>query len=198
MMFNDPLGWFPGQLFNDTFTILFFLVFTVDNIVPRLIGAGKTKPAASSDRGSYLLINASVVVAFGVGVYLRIKDIGTLSGFFQWLGLLLIVAGSAFREWALIKLGRYFSRTVQIASGHKVIQDGPYKWIRHPAYTGMILTDVGFVMGIGSWLGALLTLIIMTLSTLYRIGVEEKVLADALGEEYGGYRKRTWKLFPGW
>jgi protein-S-isoprenylcysteine O-methyltransferase Ste14 len=197
-MFKDLFGWFPNKFFTDTFTILFFLVYIVDYIVPRVIGAGKARPNANSDRGSYILLSVAVVIAFWVSIYLRLKDIGTFSGFFQWLGLLLVVSGSAFREWALIKLGRYFSRTVQVDAGQRVIQEGPYKWIRHPAYTGMIVSDVGFVIAIGSWLGALLTFIVLTLSVLYRINVEEKALLSGFGEEYRFYMGHTWLLFPGW
>jgi len=112
--------------------------------------------------------------------------------------LLIIIAGLAIREWALIKLGRFFSRTVQIQTEHKVITEGPYRWIRHPAYTGMILIYAGIIMSIGTWLGALLTFSIVTISLLYRIRVEDRTLLDAFGDEYRDYMKQTWLLFPGW
>ena len=91
-----------------------------------------------------------------------------------------------------------FSRTVQIESEHKVITTGPYQWIRHPAYTGMIAVNTGLSMAIGTWLGALTAFIFITASLLYRIHVEEKTLLTALGDEYREYMKRTWQLFPSW
>ena len=125
-------------------------------------------------------------------------NIGTLTGSFQWLGLFLMVAGAAFRQWALVHLGRFFSRTVHIESEHKVITTGPYRWIRHPAYTGMIVVYIGMVMALGTWLGTLLTFAIVTGSLLYRIHVEEQSLLTALDDEYLEYMKLTWLLFPGW
>lgn len=62
----------------------------------------------------------------------------------------------------------------------------------------MILIDTGVIMGIGTWLGALLTFMIITASALYRISVEEKTLLRAFGNEYRNYMAQTWRLFPGW
>jgi protein-S-isoprenylcysteine O-methyltransferase Ste14 len=62
----------------------------------------------------------------------------------------------------------------------------------------MLLTDTGFIMAIGTWLGALLTFIIIAGALLYRIAVEEKTLLNTFGHEYQQYMAQTWKLFPGW
>jgi protein-S-isoprenylcysteine O-methyltransferase Ste14 len=197
-MFKDPFGWFPNSFFTNTFPILVIVVFVTDYIIPRLTAAKSDKPIEKSDRGSYIMISAAALIAIALGVSIRVSNIGTASGLFQWLGLIVMVAGLFFREWALIKLGRFFSRTVQIEAGHKIIREGPYRWIRHPAYTGMILVDTGFVMAIGTWLGAMLTMIIITGSVMYRIAVEERTLLRAFGNEYREYMTQTWKLFPGW
>jgi protein-S-isoprenylcysteine O-methyltransferase Ste14 len=116
----------------------------------------------------------------------------------QYLGLLLIFAGSVLREWAILRLGRFFSRTVQIEANHKIITDGPYHWIRHPAYTGMFLIYLGIAFAIGTWLGILITAGLMLGATMYRISIEEKVLIEAIGDPYEDYIKHTWRLFPGW
>ena len=187
-MFNDPLGWFPNPFFTNAFPILVFAVFLIDHLIPRLTIPKRKEPAEKSDHGSYAVIS----------VAMRLLNIGTSSGLFQSAGLPIIIAGLAIREWALIKLGRFFSRTVQIETEHKVITEGPYRWIRHPAYTGMILIYAGIIMSIGTWLGALLTFSIVTISLLYRIRVEDRTLLDAFGDEYRDYMKQTWLLFPGW
>jgi len=197
-MFTDPYGWFPNPLFTNLFPLLFFASFAVDYIVPRLTNPNYQRKSLKSDRGSYLVINLAIFLAISLSIYLRMKNIGTLRGLFQWLGLLLIIAGTAFRQWALIHLGRFFSRTVQIEPEHKVITTGPYRWIRHPAYTGMIVMYVGVSMALGTWSGAALSFILVTSCLLYRIHIEEKALAAALGDEYREYMIRTWRLFPGW
>lgn len=198
MMFKDPFGWFPNSFFTNVFPWLVLAAFFIDYLIPRLTTPNRQKPAERSDRGSYFIISIIALVALGIGVLIRRSNIGTLSGSFQWIGLIVILAGLFLREWALIKLGRFFSRTVQIEQGHKVVKDGPYRWIRHPAYTGMILIDTGVIMALGTWLGALVTLILMTASVMYRISVEEKTLLRAFGDEYRKYMAQTWKLFPGW
>ena len=119
-------------------------------------------------------------------------------GAIQYFGLVLIPIALALREWAIIKLGRFFSRTVQLEPGHRLITDGPYRWFRHPAYTGMVLIDLGVALALGTWLGAAITLILILSATMYRITVEEKVLIAAFDNEYREYMKRTWRLFPGW
>jgi protein-S-isoprenylcysteine O-methyltransferase Ste14 len=198
IVFNDPYGWFPNLLFTNLFPILFLGVYVIDYIVPRLSTHSTQAKSFKSDRGSYLVITITVLLAILLSIYFRMKNIGTLTGLFQWLGLLLMITGTAFRQWALINLGRFFSRILQIEKGHQLITTGPYRWIRHPAYTGMIVVYVGMVMALGTWLGALLTFAIVTGGLLYRIHVEEQALLSAFGAEYRDSMKQTWLLFPGW
>lgn len=197
-MFNDPFGWFPNSLFTNLFPILFLGVFVVDYIVPRLTNPKYQRKSLKSDRGSYLVITVTIFMAISLSIYFRMNNIGISIGFVQWLGLFLMLAGASFRQWALINLGQFFSRTVQIEAEHKIITKGPYRWIRHPAYTGMILVYTGISLALGTWLGALLSFGIVSFGLLYRIHVEEQALISALGAEYLEYMKRTWLLFPGW
>ena len=197
-MFNDPYGWFPNPLFTNLFPILFLGSYAVDYIVPRFTNPNYRRKSLENDRGSYVVIAISIFLSISLSIYFRMKNIGTLTGLFQWLGLLLIILGCAFRQWALINLGRFFSRTVQIESGHKIVTTGPYHWIRHPAYTGMIGVYTGAGMALGTWLGALTIFVLVTGSLLYRIRVEEQALISALDDEYRSYMKNSWLLFPGW
>ena len=105
--------------------------------------------------------------------------------------------GIAFREWAVLSLGTQFTVVVSVAPGQILIQRGPYQWIRHPAYTGSILTLAGFALALGSWTAALAVLLISLAGFLYRIHVEEIMLLEVFGEEYRDYMNRTWRLFPG-
>jgi len=197
-MFKDPLGWFPGVLFKNLFPLVVFAVFFIDYLIPRLIAPSGQKPTDRGDKGSFTMISIATLLGTAAGILLRFVNIGVFIGTFQWVGITVTIAGLALREWALIKLGRFFSRTVQIETEHKIIKDGPYKWIRHPAYTGMLLIYTGFILSIGTWLGALVTSIIISTSLFYRIGVEERVLLDTFGDEYREYTSNTWRLFPGW
>jgi protein-S-isoprenylcysteine O-methyltransferase len=78
-----------------------------------------------------------------------------------------------------------------------VIRKGPYRWLRHPGYTGTLVNTFGLALAFGSWVGAALAVTIATLGHLPRIRVEEAELRDGLGEAYAGYASTTARLVPG-
>lgn len=80
--------------------------------------------------------------------------------------------------------------------GQTIVQNGPYRWVRHPAYTGSILTLIGFALGL-TLIASLVILVICFVGFLYRIQVEEKALVEVFGKEYQEYMQRTWRLFQG-
>jgi isoprenylcysteine carboxyl methyltransferase (ICMT) family protein YpbQ len=199
MMFANINSWFPDSLFANMFAVLFFGVYIIDTITPMLFNKGVSPvPKLRRDRGSYLLIAVIGALAVFAGIGLRYWEVGVATGALQYVGLVLALAGFILREWAVIRLGRYFSRTVEIEAGHRLVTDGPYRWFRHPAYTGMLLVDTGLVLALGTWLGALIALALVLAATLYRIRVEERVLIDAFGDKYRDFMCRTWRLIPGW
>src|SRR4030095_10653031 len=193
VMFKDPFGWFPDPFFTNLFPLIFVGVYAIDYIVPRFTNPKYQRQSLKNDRGSFLMIIVAITLAIFISIDLRMKNFGILTGVFQWLGLLVMLAGATFRQWALIHLGRFFSRTVQIEAAHQIIKTGPYQWICHPAYTGMILVYIGISMALGTWLGTLITCLLVTGSLLYRIWVEEAALTLTLGHEYRQYVEQTWR-----
>jgi len=190
--FPDP--YFPTILFN-----LVILVALVDTLVTRLAGRkGGDTPIATGDRGSFMLIQVCGFIGILAALSLRRLYWGLLPAAKQYFGLLLVPLGIFVRSWAIIKLGRFFSRIVEIETGHILITSGPYRWLRHPAYTGMLITDLGFGLALGSGPGALLLVVLISAATLYRIRVEEKILIQRFGDEYRSYMQHTRRLFPGW
>lgn len=115
------------------------------------------------------------VYAFGVGIY---------------------AAGLLLRWTSIIWLGKYFTVDVAIASDQLVVDTGPYRFVRHPSYTGALAAFLGFGICIGNWLALLLLLIPITWVFLRRIQIEEAVLRKALGEPYIEYSQRTKRLLP--
>jgi len=101
------------------------------------------------------------------------------------------------REWAVLTLGRRYTVTISIDSDQKLVNNGPYHWLRHPSYTGSILSLVGFPLALGTWLGGILVLFLSLAGYFYRAIIEEKALLEAFGEEYRDYMKHTWRFFPG-
>jgi protein-S-isoprenylcysteine O-methyltransferase Ste14 len=105
--------------------------------------------------------------------------------------------GIAFREWAVLSLGNFFTVVVSAVPTQTLVTRGPYRWLRHPAYSGSILTLVGFPLALGTWVAALLVLILCFAGFFYRMQIEERVLLEVFGDEYREYIEHTWRIFPG-
>jgi len=111
-------------------------------------------------------------------------------------GLMLATAGLILRVWAIRTLGRFFTVLVTCVPDQKVIQDGPYRILRHPSYTGAVLAAAGVVITLASVAGLAVIVALVVPAYLYRIRVEEEALISGLGEEYRAYRSHTWRLIP--
>jgi protein-S-isoprenylcysteine O-methyltransferase len=107
-----------------------------------------------------------------------------------------MLLGIALRWYSAAILGKYFTFDVAIQSGQVLVEVGPYRYIRHPSYSGALLTLLGFGLALGNWAGLAASLSCTGLAYGYRIPVEEAALASALGEAYEQYMKRTWRLVP--
>ena len=112
------------------------------------------------------------------------------------VGASVVAAGLALRYWAIRTLGSFFTSTVHVADDQVLVDTGPYRWLRHPAYSGTILHCAGLAIMLASGIGVLLALVAVVPAYLYRVAVEEPVLASGLGNAYGEYRSRTWRLLP--
>lgn len=83
-----------------------------------------------------------------------------------------------------------------VQEGQRVLTDGPYRWIRHPSYTGTLVTAFGIAVMVASTLGMLATIAVVVPAYAYRIRVEERTMLAGLGQAYTTYRERTPALFP--
>jgi protein-S-isoprenylcysteine O-methyltransferase Ste14 len=112
-------------------------------------------------------------------------------------GLVLAWCGIAFRLWAIRSLGRFFRGVVHVQEGHQVVQTGPYRFLRHPSYSGGLLAVLGFSLTFGNVVSALAFFAAFLLALLYRIRAEERMLFAELGDDYARYAARTRRLIPG-
>jgi len=113
------------------------------------------------------------------------------------LGIGLILLGVAFRWYAIRTLGAYFTRDVAVAADQRVMQSGPYRLIRHPSYTGTFITMLGVGVATSNWLSLLSLLVCVLAGHLYRVRIEERALAQTIGQPYLEYMRRTKRFIPG-
>lgn len=112
-------------------------------------------------------------------------------------GTALICFGFSLRYWSVITLGKYFRTTVEIEQGHKVVKTGPYRYIRHPSYSGIILFFIGYGLLSQHWASLAIAAALPAAALIYRIRIEEQAMAGMIGAEYRDYQKKTKKLIPG-
>ena len=176
--------------------ILWILSEVIGGGVQPLIRGGRRARTRRQDRGSFLLIYAGVVVYFIIAFSFASSGVAKLPNSVFYLGIFFMVLGIVIRQWAIAVLGRFFSRTVAVQERQTVVETGPYRYVRHPSYTGALIFFVGFGLALLSG-GAVLALVpIFAVAYGYRIQVEEKLLIAELGEAYVSYARRTKRLIP--
>ena len=121
-------------------------------------------------------------------------NVASINPLIDSLGVILCAAGMAFLVWARQHLGRNWSQTVSIKKGHELVTSGPYRYVRHPMYTGGIIACIGSAIVVGgAWI---LLLVILCLIFLWRVGAEDRLMARQFPNEYPLYKKRTKALIP--
>lgn len=113
------------------------------------------------------------------------------------LALFLLFAGLALRWVSILTLGRFFTVDVAIHQGHAVVDRGPYRYVRHPSYTGILIAFLGVGAYCGNFVSVIAVIVPITMAFLQRIKTEEVALLRDLGTEYAKYRQKTSKLVPG-
>jgi protein-S-isoprenylcysteine O-methyltransferase Ste14 len=182
---------------------LVFLLAIILWIISEYVGAGiipylrrHGSKIKKEDRGSRLLLALGMYISVVVAFYFAFRNIAPLSIWTFYLGIFLMILGIVIRQWSIAVLGRFFSGTVGTQKGQKVVKNGPYKLVRHPSYTGLLLTLVGIGLALQSW-GAVIIIILGFICGFgYRIHIEEKLLVSELGDEYIQYMKKTKRLIP--
>ncbi|MEI9890842.1 MAG: isoprenylcysteine carboxylmethyltransferase family protein [Caulobacteraceae bacterium] len=154
----------------------------------------------TADRGSFfgffIAIPLALVIAFNAVFKLPQLHIAVGQPALSWLGIVMIWGGMAFRLWAILTLGAFFRTSVVVQEGHQLVTAGPYRWLRHPAYTGTIITLVGLGLALGNWLSLVSMAILPTLAIAWRMHVEERALPEQFGEAYRDFRETRSAVLP--
>jgi protein-S-isoprenylcysteine O-methyltransferase Ste14 len=155
------------------------------------------KGGVARDRATRALIAVTLGTAIAVAAVTASRATGPRIAGLYWAGLTVMWLGLAIRVWAIAALGRAFRTTVEVDPGQAVVSTGPYRWVRHPSYGGLLLIVIGCGLAAGNWLALAICTVLPLPALLRRIHVEEGELTRVLGDRYRGYQAHTKRLIPG-
>jgi protein-S-isoprenylcysteine O-methyltransferase Ste14 len=112
-----------------------------------------------------------------------------------WIAVAMVAVGILFAVWARVALGGNWSGAVTVKEGHELIDRGPYRRIRHPIYTGLLLSVLGTGLAAGRVYG-LLAFVIALVAMVRKLRIEELYMAQEFGDRYAAYGQRSWALLP--
>ena len=159
------------------------------------------RQGARADRRTLLVVLGCVYAGVGGAFALAgtVHPAAIVDG--RWaffvVGLALMILGIVVRQWAVAVLGGFFTIDVRVHPGQTVVARGPYRWVRHPSYCGLILTFVGIGLALGNWASLAVLAVVPTMGIVVRIRFEERALLDGLGEPYRRFAASRPRLFPG-
>jgi protein-S-isoprenylcysteine O-methyltransferase Ste14 len=188
LAYTSPYAWI--------FWAVFLLAFAPEF---RLVARSRPAAGAKTDRGSMQLIMlAGWIGMFGAFAVAAIPALVIVRGQRFWFaaGLALVLAGSLLRRHCWRMLGKHFTGDVKAAEGQPVIEDGMYRWVRHPSYTGGMLMYLGVGLALTNWLSVVIIGTAGAAAYYYRVRVEERALQTALGGRYQEYMGRTKRFIP--
>jgi len=186
--------------YSPFYSWIFWIVFMVAYL-PEFAVIARSKPAAGveTDRGSMAFIMLASWLAFPAAFAVAPwSKFALLNHRVLWfaLGILILLAGSMLRRYCFRTLGRYFTGNVKVEADQPVIEDGLYRFVRHPSYTGGMLMYLGTGLALTNWLSVLILAGMGAATYAYRVRVEEQALGSSIGQPYLEYMRRTKRFIP--
>lgn len=167
----------------------------LSEILIAILTRSKASESKSFDKNSLGLLWLVIIPSIFAGIYIAVSyPMYNVTEYF--LGLFLIIAGMSLRLFAIFSLKTYFNANVSIHHDHKLKTDGIYSIVRHPSYTGALLSFFGLGLSQGNWISLLIIFIPITIAFIYRINIEEKVLSENFKDDYLDYKRKSKKLIP--
>ena len=179
--------------------IVLLLTWTVFEAVMRVLQRLRATGPDTRDPSYFVLLPAllaAVVAAEVLGRRGRLLWPGGL----VWpvvAGLTLVAAGIGLRAWSIVTLGRFFQYQIKVQPGHQVVTSGPYRYVRHPSYTGIAMVLAGIALASGDVWSLLAVAVLGGAGLAVRIRAEERQLTQALGGEYERFAAGRKRLVPG-
>lgn len=114
----------------------------------------------------------------------------------RWCGGGIVCLGIALFGWAHQALGNNWTAVLALSKEHEMVENGPYRHVRHPMYSSFFIIGGGFFLLSSNWLVGVIYLVPLLVMYLVRVSPEEKMMIDRFGEPYRQYMKRTRRLLP--
>ena len=183
---------------NHIFEITWSVWFLSEILLNRLFRSNM-KSSKNQDRNSLRLIWITIIVSISLGIISKflVEFPMAKSAWLSYSGLLIIVIGMVIRFIAILTLRRFFTVDLSIQHNHELINKGLYKYIRHPSYTGSLISFLGFSISMNNWISAIIIFVPVLLVFLHRMKLEEQLLLEKFGDKYLEYTKNTARLIPG-
>ena len=179
------------------FIIVWSIWFISEILLNIILRSGKNDKK-DKDKGTIRIIWISIAIANTLGILFSIFFRIPISNLLivPYYGLILIVVGMIIRFISIWSLGKFFTVDVTIRENHTIKKDGIYRIIRHPSYSGSILSFIGFGITLNNWMSLIIITVLITYAMLNRIKIEESALIDQFGEDYLIYMKNTCRIIP--
>jgi protein-S-isoprenylcysteine O-methyltransferase Ste14 len=182
------------------------LIYLASEVLLTVTRRGRSKTGTKQDKSTLGMLWVVIAVSIMAGVFVaRSRSLRPVlwpfelpeSGWIAVAAIGLFALGLAIRWWAIVTLGRFFTVDVVVEKDHEVVQRGPFRFVRHPSYSGVLLAFVGWALTLRNWAAILVVLVPIFIAFLRRMRVEESALTEALGDQYRDYIRRTKRLVPG-
>lgn len=167
-----------------------------------VISALRVKRVKAKERSVDRLLTVVVLAAASALLFAQGMRIGPLRLRFlpphlwiAYLGIAVSFVGAGIAIWARYSIGAYWSARVTLKEGHQLIRSGPYAYVRHPIYTGMLVACIGTALVVGEWRGVLAVALLLAAHSRKAMR-EESMLTREFGQQYTSYRQSTGFLFP--
>ncbi|MFN2624260.1 MAG: isoprenylcysteine carboxylmethyltransferase family protein [Chthoniobacterales bacterium] len=183
------------------------LIFFASEVLLTVTRRSRSKTGTKKDRSTLGIIWVVIGLSIAAGMFVAQSSFLRDKGVWMFelppghavtvAAVALFAAGLILRWWAIVTLGRFFTVDVTIESDHELVEQGPFQWVRHPSYTGVLLAFVGWALTLWNWAAITVVLVPIFAAFIRRMNVEEEALRGALGERYAQYMRRTKRLMPG-